>query len=119
MKKIVVFASGSGTNAENIIKYFAATEIGRVEVVFTNNPNAKVIERARNYGIPTEIFSKEELIESKVLHKINEIQPDLIFLQEAQYDERYAKVNQAELLAKLIKYPYTYFSSTGVKQSQH
>ncbi|MFV8324577.1 phosphoribosylglycinamide formyltransferase [Flavobacterium sp. ZS1P14] len=80
MKKIVVFASGSGTNAENIIKYFAATEIGRVEVVFTNNPNAKVIERARNYGIRTEIFSKEELIESKVLQIINKIQPDLIVL---------------------------------------
>lgn len=80
MKKIVVFASGSGTNAENIIKYFAATEIGRVEVVFANNPNAKVIERARNYGIPTEIFSKEELIEGKVLQMINKIQPDLIVL---------------------------------------
>lgn len=80
MKKIMVFASGSGTNAENIIKYFAATEIGRVEVVFTNNLNAKVIERARNFGIPTDIFSKEELIEGKVLQMINEIQPDLIVL---------------------------------------
>lgn len=76
----MVFASGSGTNAENIIKYFAATEIGRVEVVFTNNLNAKVIERARNFGIPTDIFSKEELIEGKVLQMINEIQPDLIVL---------------------------------------
>ncbi|MFV5687556.1 phosphoribosylglycinamide formyltransferase [Flavobacterium sp. ZT3R25] len=80
MKKIVIFASGSGTNAENIIKYFAATEIARVEAVFTNNPNAKVVERAKNYGIGTDIFSKEELNESKVLQKINNIQPDLIVL---------------------------------------
>ncbi|MFV5690606.1 phosphoribosylglycinamide formyltransferase [Flavobacterium sp. LT1R49] len=80
MKKIVIFASGSGTNAENIIKYFAATEIARVEAVFTNNPNAKVIERARNYGVSTDIFSKEELNESKVLQIVNNIQPDLIVL---------------------------------------
>jgi phosphoribosylglycinamide formyltransferase-1 len=80
MKKIVIFASGSGTNAENIIKYFAAIKTGTVVSVFTNNPSAKVIERARNYEVSTEIFSKEELFEGKVLQKINKIQPDLIVL---------------------------------------
>ncbi len=80
MKKIVVFASGSGTNAENIIKYFASSETGTVVAVFTNNPTAKVIERAKNNQIPTEVFSKEELIESKVLRKLNVIAPDLIVL---------------------------------------
>jgi phosphoribosylglycinamide formyltransferase-1 len=80
MKKIVVFASGSGTNAENIIKYFALNKTGTVVAVFTNNPNAKVIERAKNNHIPIEIFSKIELIESKVLQKLNAIQPDLIVL---------------------------------------
>ncbi|SDW19741.1 phosphoribosylglycinamide formyltransferase [Flavobacterium degerlachei] len=80
MKKIVVFASGSGTNAENIIKHFASNEMVTVEAVFTNNPNAKVIDRAKNNGVPTEIFSKIELNESKVLQKINLIQPDLIVL---------------------------------------
>nr|WP_315167226.1 phosphoribosylglycinamide formyltransferase [uncultured Flavobacterium sp.] len=80
MKKIVVFASGSGTNAENIIKHFAATKIASVVSVFTNNANAKVIDRAKNHQIPTEIFSKSDLIEGKVLQKINEIKPDLIVL---------------------------------------
>lgn len=80
MKKIVVFASGSGTNAENIIKYFTLSEIGTVVAVFTNNENAKVIERAKNNKIPTVVFSKEDLIESKVLHIINELAPDLIVL---------------------------------------
>lgn len=80
MKKIVIFASGSGTNAENIIKYFAATKIGSVEAVLTNNPNAKVIERAKKYEVPVEIFSKGDLNESKVLQIINKIQPDLIVL---------------------------------------
>ena len=80
MKKIVVFASGSGSNAENIIKYFNSTAIGTVVSVFTNNPNAYVIERAKNHQIPTEIFSKDELKESFVLQKLNALQPDLIVL---------------------------------------
>jgi len=80
MKKIVIFASGSGTNAENIIKHFKSTNIGSVVSVFTNNSNAKVIERAKILQIPTEIFSKEELYQSKVLQKLNSLQPDLIVL---------------------------------------
>lgn len=80
MKKIIVFASGSGTNAENIIKYFAKTKIAKVVSVFTNNASAKVIERAKNHQIPTEIFSKSELLERNVLQKIQEIDPDLIVL---------------------------------------
>ena len=80
MKKIVIFASGSGTNAENIIKYFVKTKIGNVAAVFTNNPSAQVIDRAKNYGVATEIFSKVELIEGEVLQKINSIQPDWIVL---------------------------------------
>jgi phosphoribosylglycinamide formyltransferase 1 len=80
MKKIIVFASGSGTNAENIIKYFAKTKIARVVSVFTNNASAKVIERAKNHQIPTEIFSKSELLERNLLQKIQEIDPDMIVL---------------------------------------
>ena len=80
MKKIIVFASGSGTNAENIIKYFLNTEIARVVSIFTNNASAKVIERAKNHQIPVEIFSKNELIERNVLQKVQEIDPDLIIL---------------------------------------
>jgi phosphoribosylglycinamide formyltransferase-1 len=80
MKKIIVFASGSGTNAENIIKYFAKTKIAKVVSIFTNNASAKVIERAKNHQIPVEIFSKNELLERNVLQKIQEIDPDLIVL---------------------------------------
>jgi phosphoribosylglycinamide formyltransferase-1 len=80
MKKIVIFASGSGTNAENIIKHFKNTSIGTVVSVFTNNPKAYVIERAKNFHLPTEIFSREELNSDKVLQKLNTIQPDLIVL---------------------------------------
>ncbi len=80
MKKIIVFASGSGSNAENIIKYFSKTEFAKVVSVFTNNASAKVIERAKNHQIPVEIFSKNELLERNVLQKIQKIDPDLIVL---------------------------------------
>ena len=80
MKKIVVFASGSGTNAENIIKYFAKKNTSSVVAVFTNNANAGVLERAKNYELPIEIFSKQQLFEGEVLRKLNEINPDLIVL---------------------------------------
>ncbi|WP_291149542.1 phosphoribosylglycinamide formyltransferase [Flavobacterium sp. UBA7680] len=80
MKKIIVFASGSGTNAENIIKYFSNIEIAKVVSIFTNNASAKVIERAKNHQIPVEIFEKNELLERKVLQKIQKIDPDLIVL---------------------------------------
>src|SRR6218665_3037626 len=80
MKKIIVFASGSGTNAENIIKYFSNTETAKVVSVFTNNASAKVIDRAKNHLIPVEIFEKNELLERNVLQKIQKIDPDLIVL---------------------------------------
>jgi phosphoribosylglycinamide formyltransferase-1 len=80
MKKIVVFASGSGTNAENIIKYFAKSEVATVQAVFTNSSIAKVLVKAKNHGVPTIIFNKEQLIEGEVLQKLNSIQPDLIVL---------------------------------------
>ncbi|MCV9929568.1 phosphoribosylglycinamide formyltransferase [Flavobacterium sp. LS1R49] len=80
MKKIIVFASGSGSNAENIIKYFAETQIAKVVSVFTNNANAKVIERAQKYQVGAEIFTKTELIEGNVLQKVKLIDPDLIVL---------------------------------------
>lgn len=80
MKKIVIFASGSGTNAENIIKYFLNSSKAKVVSVLTNNPSAKVIERASKFSIPTRIFSKQELNEGFLLQEINQIQPDLIVL---------------------------------------
>lgn len=80
MKKIILFASGSGSNAENIIKYFQEKKTAEVVAVFSNNPNAKVLEKASNLKVPTHIFTKEELNSGKVLQKTNEFRPDLIIL---------------------------------------
>ena len=80
MKKIVIFASGSGSNAENIIKHFVPIKTVTVVAVLTNNCDAKVIDRAKKLHIPTEVFSKKELEAGKVLEKLHQIQPDLIIL---------------------------------------
>ena len=80
MKKIVLFASGNGSNVENIIQYFKNNDTISVVGIFTNNPHAKVIERAKNHEITSFIFDKNQLNEGQVLEEINKLQPDLIVL---------------------------------------
>lgn len=61
---LAIFASGNGTNAENIIHYFHAHR-GKsdtsVVVVISNNSDAYVLERAQRLDVRSEVFSKEEL----------------------------------------------------------
>ena len=80
MKKIVIFASGSGTNAQNIVLHFNNSSKLNQFHIFSNNANAIVLEKARNLAVPTKIFSKEELNSDVLLKNLIEIQPDLIIL---------------------------------------
>jgi len=80
MKKIVIFASGSGSNAENIINYFKENDTMRVVSVFTNNSKAGVIDRVKKYDIPIEIFSKNDFQNENFGNKISKYTPDLIVL---------------------------------------
>ena len=80
MKKILLFASGTGSNVENIIHYFKNNLDIIVVGIFTNNSHAKVIDIAKTHNIPSLIFNRTELNEGEVLKKINELQPDLIVL---------------------------------------
>lgn len=80
MKKILLFASGNGSNVENIILHFNKSTTIQVVGVFCNNSNAKVIEKAQKNKIPTFIFNKTELYDGTILYKINQIHPDLIVL---------------------------------------
>ena len=61
MKHIAIFASGSGTNAENIIKCFKNSKTVRVSLVLSNNPKALVLERAAALEVKTVIFNKTQL----------------------------------------------------------
>lgn len=80
MKNIVIFASGNGSNAENIIRYFKKNETISVVAVLSNNPKAKVLEKAKNLGVPSLSFDKEELYCDFVQSKLNYFKPDLIVL---------------------------------------
>lgn len=80
MKKIVIFASGSGSNAENIVLHFKKNDQINVVAIVTNNPHAKVIDRAKNLNIPIFIYSKIDLFEGKVLEFLQQLNPDLIVL---------------------------------------
>ena len=80
VKKIVLFASGSGTNAENIIKYFKNNHQVEVINVFTNNPKAGVIKRVMPLKIPVSVFDKVQLNSGVFCQQIKLLNPDLIVL---------------------------------------
>lgn len=58
-KNIAIFASGSGTNAENIIRHFQNDDSVRVKLVVSNKQDAYVLQRATNLGVACAVFSKE------------------------------------------------------------
>lgn len=60
MKRIAIFASGSGSNAENIANYFANSDSVQVALIVANNPNAFVLERAKRLGIESVVVTKDE-----------------------------------------------------------
>ena len=80
MKKIVLFASGNGSNVENITTYFNLSKEVSIVGLFSNNSEAKVIERAKRFKVPTFIFNKMELLDDTVLNQLKQLQPDLIVL---------------------------------------
>ena len=81
MKKIVIFASGSGTNAENIIKHFQKNDLANVVQVFSNKKEAKVLQRATSLHVNNESFTKEDLFENaKIKSLLQKLSPDLIVL---------------------------------------
>lgn len=79
MKKIVLFASGSGSNVENIAKYFDDSKV-TIAGVFCNNPDAFVFERCKKLDIDCHLFNKEEFRNESVLNQLKNINPDLIVL---------------------------------------
>ncbi|MGS4345743.1 phosphoribosylglycinamide formyltransferase [Myroides odoratus] len=80
MRKIALFASGSGTNVENIINYFENNSIVNQYLVLVNNPHAKVIEKAEKRKVPVYIFDKNKLNNGELAEKLEMFQPDLIVL---------------------------------------
>ena len=77
---ILIFASGNGSNAENIITYFQNKAIDINWMIITNNSNAVVIQRSIKMGIPFLVFDKKDFYENMFLKKISLINPKLIIL---------------------------------------
>ena len=59
MKRIAIFASGSGSNAEVMIRHFSASPLARVTLLLSNNPEAGALARAKNLGVETVVFDRE------------------------------------------------------------
>ncbi len=81
MKYIVIFASGSGSNAQRIVEYFSGTDVAQVIRIYTNRADAFVLQRAQNLNIPAVLFGKEDLyITDKIYNQLELLQPDMIVL---------------------------------------
>jgi phosphoribosylglycinamide formyltransferase-1 len=81
MHRLAIFASGSGTNAENIIRYFQNKPQIKVSCICTNRADAYVAERVRPYNIPVLVFSRQDFYETeKILDYLKENQIDWIIL---------------------------------------
>lgn len=81
MIRIAILASGSGTNAENIIKYFSGHSWISVNLIISNKKDAYVLERAKNHEIPSLVFPKKEFDKAEnVINALMDHQIDYIIL---------------------------------------
>ncbi len=78
--KILILASGNGSNGENIVNYFRKKNYNIDWNIITNNRNAGIIERSRKLKVPCMILEKEEFKNEKALFEIQKIDPSIIIL---------------------------------------
>ena len=71
MKRVAIFASGSGSNAENIINYFNKTQTATVSKVYCNNKNAGIFDRCKRLQVDCVLFTREDFFKSEVI--LNEL----------------------------------------------
>ncbi len=80
MINIAIFASGSGTNAEKIMEHFASNSAIKISGVFSNKPDAFVLERASKFGVPSFTFDKKEFKEPAFAAWLKSMKIDFIVL---------------------------------------
>ena len=80
MHKLVLFASGSGSNVENIANYFGENSEVKVAAVFTNKTDAGVIERCKRLGIPCYSFTNAAYLDASFIDVVKSFSPSLIVL---------------------------------------
>lgn len=79
IKTIAIFASGNGSNAENIINYFSKNESLNF-IIFCNNPKALVLERAKRLNIFSILFSKENFEDNSLTNILKKLGIEFIVL---------------------------------------
>ena len=81
MKQIAIFASGSGTNAQRIATYFKDSDKVKINRIYSNKPDAYVLNRAKNLNIPTTVFTRDDFYHTdKILNQLIKEKTDLIVL---------------------------------------
>lgn len=81
MKRLAIFASGSGSNTENIAKYFSKKPDLEISAILSNNANAFVLSRAKKLNIPTLVFSRSEFNKTdKIIDFLAEKKIDFVVL---------------------------------------
>lgn len=81
IRRIVIFASGAGSNARNIVEHFKMNANASVSGICTNNPNSGVVSIARQNNIKCIVFSKDDLYAGDSVDKfLSSSSPDLIVL---------------------------------------
>ena len=81
MIRIAIFASGSGSNAENIVRHFIENKMVQIHRIYSNNPKAGAIDRAKKLHIPCDVFTKRNFTETNdILFKLQAEKIDLIVL---------------------------------------
>jgi len=81
MKNIAIFASGSGSNAENIANYFSGSQEVSIALIVCNKADAFVFERAKKLGIPSKLVTKADMQDQEaVLALLKEYNIDFIVL---------------------------------------
>jgi phosphoribosylglycinamide formyltransferase-1 len=80
-KRIAIFASGSGSNAQKLMEYFKDHPDAEIALVLTNNPDAFVIQRADNFEIPSHVFDRNEFYHTDdIIDLLRTLNIDLIVL---------------------------------------
>ena len=80
-KNVAIFVSGSGSNCENIIKYFANSDLLDIVLVLSNRADAYALTRAKKYDIPTCVMGKADFNdEQKIMPLLEEYNVDFIVL---------------------------------------
>jgi len=80
-KRIAIFASGSGSNAQKIMEHFKYADAAEVALVLSNNPEAYVLQRADNFEIPTHVFDRHDCYNTdELVNILKRLEIDLIVL---------------------------------------